>query len=85
MSFAQTLSSLPRLKLRGLMCIPEATDDPARLRQQFEHMRDLSQTLISHYPEATTLSMGMSSDMELAVACGTTEVRIGTDIFGARD
>lgn len=85
MTFSQSLASLPRLKLRGLMCIPEATGDPQRLQQQFEHMRDLSQTLIQRYPDASTLSMGMSADMELAVACGTTEVRIGTDIFGARD
>jgi pyridoxal phosphate enzyme (YggS family) len=85
MSFAQSLASLPRLKLRGLMCIPEATDDTDRLRQQFEQMRDLSQTLLIQHPEATTLSMGMSSDMALAVACGSTEVRIGTDIFGARN
>lgn len=85
MTFAQTLVSLPRLKLRGLMCIPEATGDPLRLQQQFEQMRDLSQALITQHPEATTLSMGMSSDMVLAVACGTTEVRIGTDIFGARN
>lgn len=85
MSFSQRLASLPRLKLRGLMCIPEATDDTERLRQQFEQMRDLSQTLLTQHPEATTLSMGMSADMTLAVACGSTEVRIGTDIFGARE
>ena len=84
-AFAQTLASLPRLKVRGLMCIPEATDDEQRLQQQFERMQQLSRDLTARYPEAYVLSMGMSSDLELAIACGSTEVRIGTDIFGARN
>ncbi|GAA6144701.1 YggS family pyridoxal phosphate-dependent enzyme [Thalassolituus maritimus] len=84
-AFAQTLASLPRLKVRGLMCIPEATDDEQRLQQQFERMQQLSRDLTARYPEANVLSMGMSSDLELAIACGSTEVRIGTDIFGARN
>jgi len=84
-SFAQTLLSLPRLKVRGLMCIPEATSDEERLRNQFQKMQSLWQELKELCPDADTLSMGMSSDLELAVACGSTEVRIGTDIFGARD
>ncbi|MEC8444293.1 MAG: YggS family pyridoxal phosphate-dependent enzyme [Pseudomonadota bacterium] len=85
MSFAQTLASLPRLKVRGLMCIPEATDDAERLSAQFTQMHQLWQRLQQQYPQADTLSMGMSSDLELAIACGSTEVRIGTDIFGARN
>ncbi|MEK9711158.1 MAG: YggS family pyridoxal phosphate-dependent enzyme [Thalassolituus sp.] len=84
-SFAQTLATLPRLKLRGLMCIPEATGDNHRLREQFEQMRTLWNELRRHYPQVDTLSMGMSGDLELAVTCGSTEVRIGTDIFGARN
>ena len=84
-SFTQTLLSLPRLKVRGLMCIPEATSDEERLRKQFQKMQSLWQELKELCPDADTLSMGMSSDLELAVACGSTEVRIGTDIFGARD
>ncbi len=84
-SFAQTLLSLPRLKVRGLMCIPEATSDEERLRKQFRKMQSLWQELKELCPDADTLSMGMSSDLELAVACGSTEVRIGTDIFGARN
>jgi len=83
-SFAQTLATLPRLKLRGLMCIPEATGDNQRLSEQFDGMHALWETLRSQYPQVDTLSMGMSGDLELAVTCGTTEVRIGTDIFGAR-
>jgi len=84
LSFAHTVSSLPRLKVRGLMCIPEDTSDTARLRAQFEEMKRLSIALQEECPEADTLSMGMSGDLELAVECGATEVRIGTDIFGAR-
>ena len=84
-SFAQNLLSLPRLKVRGLMCIPEATSDEERLRDQFLKMHRLWQELKELCPDADTLSMGMSSDLELAIACGSTEVRIGTDIFGARD
>ena len=84
-SFAQTLLSLPRLTVRGLMCIPEATSDEERLRNQFQKMQSLWQELKELCPDADTLSMGMSSDLELAVACGSTEVRIGTDIFGARN
>ena len=67
------------------MCIPEATSDEERLRNQFQKMQSLWQELKELCPDADTLSMGMSSDLELAVACGSTEVRIGTDIFGARD
>ena len=84
-AFARTLAAMPRLKVRGLMCIPEATDDETRLQQQFKRMQQLSNDLVNHYPDANVLSMGMSGDLELAIACGSTEVRIGTDIFGARD
>ena len=83
-ALADVISSLPNLCLRGLMCIAEHTGDEERLAQQFRHMKTLQQQLQSRYPQADTLSMGMSGDLELAVACGTTELRIGTDIFGAR-
>lgn len=82
--FAQTVASLPRLKVRGLMCIPEDTDDESRLRAQFNEMHALWTSLRSIHPDADTLSMGMSGDLELAIECGATQVRIGTDIFGAR-
>lgn len=82
---AQLVDSLPRLTLRGLMCIPENTDNEQQLIQQFELMRDAFQQLQAEYPQLDTLSMGMSGDMELAVQHGSTEVRIGTDIFGARE
>lgn len=81
---AQLVDSLPQLTLRGLMCIAENTRNEEQLVQQFEQMRSAFQQLQSEYPQADTLSMGMSADMELAVNHGSTEVRIGTDIFGTR-
>lgn len=79
------ISELPNLCLRGLMCIPEATADEERLRPQLEAMQALYQQLAAEFLTMDTLSMGMSGDLELAIACGSTEIRIGTDIFGVRD
>ena len=67
------------------MCIPEATGDEQRLSTQLQAMQALYQQLAAEFPAMDTLSMGMSGDLELAIACGSTEIRIGTDIFGARD
>jgi PLP dependent protein len=79
---------LPRLRLRGLMTIPEATADPFRQRAAFARLRELLERLRRELPAVTadldTLSMGMSDDLEAAVAEGSTMVRIGTAIFGAR-
>ncbi|MGB1090888.1 MAG: YggS family pyridoxal phosphate-dependent enzyme [Oceanobacter sp.] len=83
-TFATELSSLTRLRLRGLMCIPEATEDETRLAHQFQQMKLLFDQLAEQFDSVDTLSMGMSSDLELAIASGSTQVRIGTDIFGAR-
>lgn len=83
-ALADSVASLPGLCLRGLMCIAEHTEDEEKLAEQFRQMTVLLQTLQTHYPQADTLSMGMSGDLELAVACGSTQLRIGTDIFGAR-
>ncbi len=82
---ADIITELPGLTLKGLMCIPEASDNEDLLAARFDQMQSLWQSLKNTYPESVdTLSMGMSSDLELAVAHGSTEVRIGTDIFGAR-
>lgn len=85
LSFAQQLEAFDRLKLRGLMCIAEATNNEAELARQFSEMHQLFQQLQNEHNDIDTLSMGMSSDMNLAIACGSTEIRIGTDIFGARN
>ncbi|WP_221793603.1 YggS family pyridoxal phosphate-dependent enzyme [Oceanobacter mangrovi] len=84
-ALAAVVESLPNLTLRGLMCVPEATSDESQLRGQFQQMKQLFNELQQHHSCVDTLSMGMSADLELAIAEGATQVRIGTDIFGARD
>lgn len=85
LELAQTISQLPRLRLRGLMAIPAASDDPQQQAAAFAAMQTLLQTLNQHGLALDTLSMGMSGDMEVAIAHGATLVRIGTDIFGPRN
>ncbi len=80
-ALAHAISTLPRLRLRGLMAIPEPTDDPAEQRAAFASLRRLQQSLDLGLD---TLSMGMSQDLEAAIAEGATWVRIGTALFGAR-
>lgn len=79
---AQAVRALPRLKLRGLMAIPEPDAVLAPLR--FKQLRVLFDELNNEGFELDTLSMGMSDDFETAIACGSTMVRIGTAIFGPR-
>jgi pyridoxal phosphate enzyme (YggS family) len=82
--FAQNMAALKRLNLRGLMAIPEATDDKQLQRQRFAQLRALYLQVQAVAPTIDTLSMGMSADMEQAIGEGSTMVRIGTDIFGTR-
>ena len=81
---AQAVAALPRLALRGLMCVPEPTDDVARQRAAFRALARLQAALVADGLPLDTLSMGMSHDLEAAIAEGATIVRIGTAIFGAR-
>ncbi|MBG8558163.1 YggS family pyridoxal phosphate-dependent enzyme [Pseudomonas qingdaonensis] len=81
-ALAQAIAALPHLKLRGLMAIPEPTDDPAAQAAAFARVRQLQDSLNLGLD---TLSMGMSHDLEAAIAQGATWVRIGTALFGARD
>ncbi|UCR82188.1 YggS family pyridoxal phosphate-dependent enzyme [Pseudomonas chlororaphis] len=81
-ALASAISALPRLKLRGLMAIPEPTEDRAAQDAAFAAVRSLNESL--DLP-TDTLSMGMSHDLEAAIAQGATWVRIGTALFGARD
>ena len=81
-ALANAISALPRLKLRGLMAIPEPTEDRAAQDAAFTRVRDLQASLDL---ALDTLSMGMSHDLESAIAQGATWVRIGTALFGARD
>jgi pyridoxal phosphate enzyme (YggS family) len=81
---ASAVARLPRLRLRGLMAIPEPELDPARQRAAFSELRRLFESLRSQGLALDTLSMGMSDDLESAVLEGSTMVRIGTAIFGPR-
>lgn len=82
---AQEVSALPRLNLRGLMCVARADADNAELHREFGRMHGLLADLQTIVPQADTLSMGMSGDMAAAVACGATMVRVGSAIFGRRN
>jgi pyridoxal phosphate enzyme (YggS family) len=81
---AFAVARLPGLRLRGLMTMPDPKSDPATQRAAFAQLRGLLEGLRTKGLELDTLSMGMSADMEAAIAEGSTMVRIGTDIFGAR-
>lgn len=81
---AQQVALLPRLKLRGLMAIPAPLDDFAQQRQAFGRLRDVFEQLKGDGLPLDTLSMGMSHDLEAAIAEGATVVRVGSAIFGER-
>lgn len=76
---------LPRLQLRGLMCIPPPEKTVERQRHWFDSLAATAATLRDGHVPIDTLSMGMSDDLETAIACGSTMIRVGTAIFGPRD
>ncbi len=80
----RSVQAMDRLSLRGLMAIPAACDNESTQRAKFRELYDLLQAMRVLAPQLDTLSMGMSDDLEAAIAEGATIVRIGTDIFGAR-
>lgn len=84
-ALAKVVATLPNLRLRGLMAIPEPAEDFESQRKPFALMRSLQQQLAATGIMTDTLSMGMSADMVAAIAEGATIVRIGTAIFGKRD
>jgi len=83
-ALARHVAALPNLRLRGIMGVP-APADPARLRREFRALRACYDACEDAGLAVDTLSMGMSADLELAIAEGSTEVRIGTAIFGERE
>jgi PLP dependent protein len=83
-ALAEAVRALPGLRLRGLMAIPEPSDDAARQRRRFAGVRALLEQLNAAGFGLDTLSMGMSQDLESAVMEGATIVRVGTAIFGER-
>jgi pyridoxal phosphate enzyme (YggS family) len=82
---AQEVAQLPRLQLRGLMAIPAATQDSLQQRRAFAQLRREFEQLKLQLPGLDTLSMGMSGDMESAIAEGATILRIGSAMFGPRN
>jgi hypothetical protein len=84
LALAREVSSLPRLKLRGLMAIPAQADEVEAQRRPFAQLRELSQQLAAQGIALDTLSMGMSHDFAAAIQEGATIVRVGTAIFGVR-
>jgi PLP dependent protein len=83
-ALARRVRELPRLQLRGLMCIPPPREGFEAQRQLFGELAECARELRKQGMETDTLSMGMSGDLEAAVAAGATCVRIGTAIFGER-
>lgn len=81
---AALVAGLPRLRLRGLMCVPEPATDVAAQRAPFRRLRELREELNARGHRLDTLSMGMSGDLEAAILEGATIVRIGTALFGPR-
>ena len=81
---AKALASLPRLRLRGLMAIPEPGHEPDAQRARFRQLHELKDEIATHGIVLDTLSMGMSDDLESAIAEGATLVRVGRAIFGER-
>jgi pyridoxal phosphate enzyme (YggS family) len=83
-ALCEALQSLPNLRLRGLMAIPAPCDDPVAQRAVYAPLTALLRQLQARYPGMDTLSIGMSADIAAAIAEGSTLVRVGTAIFGAR-
>lgn len=84
LALCQQVVCLPRLKLRGLMAIPRASESLEQQRDSCHRLQELFKRIQQTLPEIDTLSVGMSADLEAAVAEGSTMVRIGTAIFGQR-
>lgn len=85
LALCRAVAALPRLQLRGLMAIPEATDDVAAQRRPFRQLREIYESIRAGGLALDTLSMGMTHDLEAAIAEGATIVRVGTAIFGERN
>ena len=84
LSVARAVAALPRVRLRGLMAVPAPASDPAAQRLPHARLRELLASLQRDGLDVDTLSMGMTADLEAAIAEGATIVRVGTAIFGAR-
>ncbi|NQZ09333.1 MAG: YggS family pyridoxal phosphate-dependent enzyme [Algicola sp.] len=84
-ALANAIAQMPKLKLRGIMAIPQKTQDPEQQNLAFSRLHDCFSQLKTQYTDIDTLSMGMTADLDAAIAQGSTMVRLGTAIFGARE
>lgn len=84
-ALATTINALPNIRLRGIMAIPAPNVTEKHRKQEYANLFALYSQLRQQYPHVDTFSLGMSEDMEAAIAAGSTLVRIGTAIFGARN
>jgi uncharacterized pyridoxal phosphate-containing UPF0001 family protein len=82
---AALCDGLDNIRLRGLMAIPRYTNDPVEQHDSFRRVRILFEKLKNKGHDIDTLSMGMSSDLDIAISEGSTMVRIGTDLLGKRE
>ena len=85
LELAKQIAELPKINLRGLMAIPEATEDVELQKERFRQVRTLFEEIKQTIPSLDTLSMGMSGDLDAAIEEGATIVRIGTALFGPRN
>jgi hypothetical protein len=85
LALARKVAALPRIQLRGLMCLPKMRSGVDAQRKPFARLRELSDTLLTDGIASDTLSMGMSGDYQAAILEGSTIVRIGTAVFGPRE
>lgn len=81
---AEAARNMDGIRLRGLMCLPALTEDEDRTRKSFRRLANLADELRAEGHALDTLSMGMSGDLDIAIECGSTLVRVGTDLFGPR-
>ena len=84
LELCKEVARLPSIRLRGLMTIPSNTDNVEALKEEFLACKALQEQLNQEGLKADTLSMGMSADLELAIECGSTCVRVGSALFGSR-
>lgn len=82
---SEQLQKMPYLQITGLMGMATFTDDTAQIKREFEHLHQFHQKLLANHPMMKTLSIGMSGDYTIAMEHGSTMVRLGSSIFGARN
>ena len=81
---SETFQEMKNIRVVGLMGMATFTDNQSQIKKEFTHLKNIFDQFQIHHPQFQILSMGMSGDYQLAIACGSTMVRIGSSIFGNR-